>query len=155
MKIPNQLSALGAQVLERGHRALLAISGGRFPKSVLGMEPIELHHLGRSSGKRRSTLLTAPVFDEDRIVLVASKGGHDEHPDWYKNLRANPAVEITACGRTRPMVAHTASAAEKAELWPSIVQAYSGYASYQRNTARDIPVVICTPDESRRDVAPS
>lgn len=153
MKVPNQVSAAGAQVLERGHRLLLAVSGGRFPKSVLGMESVELHHLGRTSGKRRSTLLTAPVFHEDRIVLVASKGGHDDHPDWYKNLRANPAVEITARGTTRAMIARTASAEEKHDLWPSIVKAYSGYASYQRNTSRDIPVVICTPDESLRDAS--
>jgi len=43
------------------------------------------------------------------------------------------------------MRARTASEAEKAALWPAIVRAYSGYAGYQRRTARNIPVVICEP----------
>ena len=135
--------AAGAWVLENGHRALLKLTGGRFPKSILGMEPVELHVTGRKSGQRRSTMLTAPICDEDRIVLVASKGGSSDHPQWYKNLAANPDVEITVDDRTRPMRARTASAAEKAELWPRITAAYKGYEGYQRNTDRDIPVVIC------------
>jgi deazaflavin-dependent oxidoreductase (nitroreductase family) len=90
-------------------------------------------------------LLTAPVHDEQRTVLVASKGGDDRHPDWYRNLVAEPDVEITVNGTTRPMRARTATAAEKAELWPAIVAAFSGYAAYQRRTDRDIPVVILEP----------
>lgn len=114
------------------------------------MPPVELHTVGRKSGQRRSTMLTAPVCEEDRVVLVASKGGHQHHPDWYKNLVANPEVELTVDGRTRPMRARTASPEEKAALWPTIVGAYRGYEGYQRNTERDIPVVICEPDDSRQ-----
>ena len=43
------------------------------------------------------------------------------------------------------MRAHTAEAAERAELWPQIVEAYSGYAGYQERTQREIPVVILVP----------
>jgi deazaflavin-dependent oxidoreductase (nitroreductase family) len=141
----DKLIDVGAWMLEHGHRALLKLSGGRFPRTVLGMQPVELHTVGRISGKRHSTMLTAPVIDEHRVVLVASKGGHQHHPDWYKNLAANPDVELTIDDQTRPMRAHTASPEEKAELWPVIVSAYKGYAGYQRNTDRDIPVVICEP----------
>lgn len=130
-------------MLERGHRSLLKLTGGRWPRRVMGMEAVELHTVGRKSGLPRSTMLTAPICDDGTLVLVASKGGHTDHPDWYKNLVANPEVEITRSGRTEPMHARTASAAEKAELWPRIVTAYKGYAGYQRNTDRDIPVVIC------------
>ncbi len=132
-------------MLENGHRALLKVTCGRFPRTVLGMQPVELHTLGRMSGLRRSTMLTAPICEEDRVVLVASKGGYQDHPDWYKNLTANPAVELTIDGRTRAMRARTAGPDEKAELWPTIVAAYNGYAAYQRNTDRDIPVVVCEP----------
>ena len=78
-------------------------------------------------------------------MLVASKGGDDRHPEWYLNLTANPEVELTVDGATRPMRARTASTEEKAELWPRIVSAYRGYGGYQRRTTRDIPVVICEP----------
>jgi deazaflavin-dependent oxidoreductase (nitroreductase family) len=76
---------------------------------------------------------------------VASKGGHSDDPIWYKNLVANPDVEITVGERTRKMRARTATPDEKATLWPELVKAYKGYDSYQRNTTRDIPVVICEP----------
>jgi deazaflavin-dependent oxidoreductase (nitroreductase family) len=142
---PDVLIALGARCLEGGHRVLLALTGGRFPRRLLGMQALELHTTGRVSGQRRSTMLTAPLYRPDEVVLVASKGGHSDHPDWYKNLAANPDVEITVDGVTTPMTARTATPEEKADLWPRIVAEYSGYAGYQRNTDRDIPVVICTP----------
>jgi deazaflavin-dependent oxidoreductase (nitroreductase family) len=135
----------GAWVLEHGHRALLTLSGGRFPKKVAGMQAVELHTIGRKTGRRRATLLTSPIYGEDRVVLVASKGGHSDDPIWYKNLVANPEVEITVGDRTRKLRARTASPEEKATLWPELVKAYKGYDGYQRNTTRDIPVVICEP----------
>jgi deazaflavin-dependent oxidoreductase (nitroreductase family) len=145
MRTPDQVIEAGAWMLENGHRALLKLTGGRFPRTVLGMQPVELHTTGRKSGARRSTMLTAPIFEPGRVVLVASKGGHQDHPDWYKNLAANPDVELTAEGRTRRMRARTASAEEKAEMWPRILSAYKGYAGYQKNTDREIPVVILEP----------
>ena len=142
MRQPDRLIAMGAWSLEHGHRALLKVTGGRYPRRILGMAPLELHTIGRTSGQRRSTMLTAPICGEDRVIIVASKGGYQDHPDWYKNLVANPKVEITIGDRTRPMIARTATPEEKAELWPQIVGVYKGYAGYQRNTDRDIPVVI-------------
>lgn len=144
-RTPDKVIEVGAWMLENGHRALLAVSRGRFPRTVLGMQPVELHTIGRVSGARRSTLLTSPVCDADRVVLVASKGGHQEHPDWYKNLVANPEVEITVDGATRRMRARTVSGAEREALWSSVVEKYRGYAGYQRNTRREIPVVVCEP----------
>jgi deazaflavin-dependent oxidoreductase (nitroreductase family) len=109
------------------------------------MPVVELHTVGRRSGLPRSTMLTAPVIDGDRVVLVASKGGDDRDPDWFRNLMAHPEVELTMGGRRRPMLARRASAAEKAELWPQVVAAYRGYGTYQGRTDRDIPLVILEP----------
>lgn len=144
-RTPDGVIGAGAWMLEHGHRLLLALTGGRFPKTVLGMTTVELHVKGRKSGKRFSNMLTAPVVDGDRYVIVASKGGSQDHPDWYKNLVANPDVELTVDGETKPMTARTATTEEKAELWPRITAVYKGYAGYQKNTDRDIPVVICEP----------
>ncbi|MFV0458535.1 MAG: nitroreductase/quinone reductase family protein [Actinomycetales bacterium] len=127
------------------HKSVLALSGGRLGGRLGPMPVVELHTIGRTSGKRRSTMLTAPVIDGNTVVLVASKGGDDRDPDWYRNLLANPDVELTLDGVTRPMLARPASAEQKGELWPRIVAAYRGYAGYQRRTSRDIPVVICEP----------
>jgi deazaflavin-dependent oxidoreductase (nitroreductase family) len=141
----NLVASVGARVLEGGHRTLLCLTGGRFPNRLGGMETLELHTIGRKSGQRRSTMLTAPIADERRVIVVASKGGHDDHPDWYKNLVANPDVEITRGGTTSKFRARTATTEEKAELWPQVVTVYKGYAGYQKHTERDIPVVICEP----------
>ena len=127
------------------HRGLSAVSGGRLGTAVMGMTAVELHVIGRASGRRRSVMLTAPIYEPERVVLVASKGGDDRHPEWYRNLVADPDVELTVGGTTRPMRAHTADATERAELWPRIVAAYRGYADYQRRTEREIPVVVLVP----------
>ena len=145
MKTPDRLIDVGAWLLENTHRALLATTRGRWPLRFLGMPVVELHARGRKSGEWRSTMLTAPICEEHRLVLVASKGGHQVDPQWYKNLVANPDVEVTVDGVRRPMRARTASPEEKAALWPRIVSVYRGYEGYQRNATRDIPVVICEP----------
>ena len=135
----------GAWALEHGHRAILKLTGGRFPKAVMGMQPVELHTVGRTTGERRSTMLTAPICEPDRVVIIASKGGHSDHPGWYKNLAKNPDVELTADGNTRRYRARTATGDERAQLWSRAVAAYKGYDGYQRNTDREIPVVVCEP----------
>jgi deazaflavin-dependent oxidoreductase (nitroreductase family) len=135
----------GFKLMNATHRAVLFVTGGRFPSKLFGMAPVELRTTGRKSGQPRLTMLTSPIHDEKRVVLVASKGGDDRDPQWYRNLTANPEVEVTIDGSTRKMRARTASAEEKAALWPDIVAAYRGYDSYQKRAHRDIPVVICEP----------
>src|SRR3546814_6703217 len=112
MRRSDRAVSAGAWVLENGHRTLLRLTGGRFPRKIMGMQTLELHTIGRKSGERRTTLLTSPIVDDDRVVLVASRGGHSEHPGWYKNLVANPDVEITIDEHTRKLPARTASASE-------------------------------------------
>jgi deazaflavin-dependent oxidoreductase (nitroreductase family) len=131
--------------LSRAHAALLKVSRWRLGAGVVGMPIVELRTIGRRSGRARSVILSAPVVDGERLVLVASKGGDDRDPAWYRNLVANPLVELTVHGMTRPMTARTADARERADLWPKVVGAYSGYAVYQRRTSREIPLVICEP----------
>lgn len=127
------------------HRTVRLVSGGRIGDRLMGMPTLELEVTGRKSGQPRSVMLTAPIHDDTRTVLVASKGGDDRDPEWYRNLAANPDVTVTIGGVATPMRARTASAEERAELWPTIVTAYKGYGDYQRRTERDIPVVICEP----------
>ncbi|MGV8911365.1 MAG: nitroreductase/quinone reductase family protein [Rhodoglobus sp.] len=125
------------------HRSVLAVSAGRLGWNLGSMPALELHTTGRVSGITRSTMLTAPVHGDGRWVIVASKGGDDRDPLWYRNLQATPDAAITVRGRTVSVHTHTASPAEKAELWPQIVAVNSRYAGYQTKTERDIPVVIC------------
>lgn len=143
---PDPIIGLLAKGLENSHRALWKVSRGRLGQQAFGMQSLELHTIGRKSGRRHSTILTAPIYAPDRLVLVASKGGSSFHPDWYKNLAANPLVEITIEGQTYPYATRTATSQEKSQLWPLVIRAFPGYEGYQQNTARDIPLVICVPN---------
>ena len=125
------------------HRGVVTLSGGRIGRSIGSMKVVELHTTGRRSGKRRSVMLTSPIHDDERYVLVASKGGDERHPEWYLNVVADPDVELTVGGETIPMTARTATAEERATMWPDVVKAYRGYGDYQRRTTREIPLVIC------------
>jgi deazaflavin-dependent oxidoreductase (nitroreductase family) len=145
MSLQHVVADLGLKAMSRSHHLVLRLSGGKVLNSAFGMPVVELHSVGCKSGISRTTMLTAPVVDGDRVVLVASKGGDDRHPDWYRNIMANPEIEVTISGERRRMRARTATSDEKAELWPRIIAAYKGYGGYQRRTERDIPVVICEP----------
>jgi len=127
------------------HRAIFNLSKGRLFSRAFGMPIIELVTIGRKSGQERSTMLSAPIVDGERLVLVASFGGDDRHPAWYLNLRSNPEVRVTIAGSTRTMIARIATEEERAELWPQITSVYEGYARYQKRTHRPIPVVILDP----------
>ena len=127
------------------HQAVVRTTGGRVLGTVMGMPAVILHTTGRKTGKERTSMLTAPIIEGNTVVLVASWGGDDRHPLWYRNLEANPDVQLTRDGATRPMRARTASADERAALWPRVVAAYKGYGGYQTKTDREIPLVILEP----------
>ena len=103
--------------------------------------------IGRKSGRPRTTPLNY-FPDGERVVLVASNGGADNHPAWYLNLLADPAATIQRKSETSAVIARIASAEEKAELWPRIVQWYRGYATYQQKTDHDIPLIVLDIDET-------
>jgi len=145
MSLQQSLADISLKAMNKTHRMILRLSGGRILSSPFGMPAVELHTVGRKSGRPRSTMLAAPVVDDDRVVLVASKGGDDRDPDWYGNLVAHSEIELTMSGKRRPMRARPATTEEKDELWPRVVAAYKGYGGYQRRTERDIPLVICEP----------
>jgi deazaflavin-dependent oxidoreductase (nitroreductase family) len=100
---------------------------------------------GRKSGdKYLFPLFYGPTGKS--YFVVASKGGAPEHPGWYRNILANPEVEIqvgTAKMRAR---ARTATGEERARLWKQAVVFWPPYADYQvKAGAREIPVVVLDP----------
>lgn len=134
-----------AKLVNDVHRTLFRLTNGRIGGTVMGMPSVILTTTGRKTGKKRETMLTSPVQDGDKIVLVASYGGDNRQPRWYLNLRDNPEVELVGFGKSQRMKARTATADERATLWPQITERYQGYAGYQTKTDREIPVVILEP----------
>ena len=139
-------SDFALKTMNRVHRAMLAVSGGRMGWSASNMQVLELHTVGRKSGQPRASMLTAPVQDGDTLVIVASRGGDDHHPAWFLNLQADPHVQVTIRGTTRAFTARIATADERPALWQRVVSDNKRYAGYQSKTQREIPLVILTPD---------
>jgi deazaflavin-dependent oxidoreductase (nitroreductase family) len=127
------------------HRTLFTMSNGRIGGSGMGMPVLMLTTTGRKSGQKRTTMLTSPLQDGDKVVIVASYGGDDRNPAWFLNLREHPDVEVTMGGQKRKMRAHVASSEERAELWPRVTKDHSNYAGYQTKTEREIPLVVLEP----------
>jgi deazaflavin-dependent oxidoreductase (nitroreductase family) len=127
------------------HRAVLKLTFGRFGWHAANMPVLELTTTGRKSGQKRSVMLTSPVQEGSTIVVVASRGGDDQHPAWFLNLRDDPNVEVTMKGDKRPMHARVASAEERARLWPLVIKDHKNYAGYQTKTEREIPLVLLEP----------
>ncbi len=118
-------------------RANGGIVGGPFDGASL----LLLHSTGAKSGQERVNPV-AFQRDGDRFVIFASKAGAPTNPDWYHNLRANPAATVEVGTDTVQVSAHDAQGVERDRLWAEQKRAMPGFAEYEEKTTRTIPVVI-------------
>jgi F420H(2)-dependent quinone reductase len=123
------------------HKTLYRASGGRIGGRRGAVPILLLTTTGRRTGKRRTVPLQY-LADGETLVVVASNGGRPANPSWFHNLRAQSRVEVEIGRERRAMQAREATAEERGRLWPAVVGLWSGYADYQRGTAREIPLVI-------------
>jgi deazaflavin-dependent oxidoreductase (nitroreductase family) len=106
-----------------------------------GVPTLLLTTKGRKSGDAR----TLPLIygkDGSHYVIVASRGGAPDHPGWYKNLAANPEVELQVAADVFRARASTAGGAERARLWQLMAKIWPAYNEYQAKTSREIPIVV-------------
>lgn len=143
-------SDIALKAMNAVHRTILAVSGNRLGWRAGGMPVLELITRGRHSGEPRAVMLTSPVQEEGRWIIVASRGGDDRHPAWYLNLVKDPQVQVRLRrGGLQPMTATIAGPEERARLWNQVVATYPHYGSYQKKTQREIPLVILSPEHER------
>ncbi len=110
-----------------------------------GLPVIIVTNRGRKTGAIRKTPLMR-VADGKNYILVASQGGAPKHPQWYHNLKANPAVEIRDKTEVHAMrVREVVDPAERERLWNIAVKAFPPYQEYQNNTKRIIPIFLAEP----------
>ena len=126
------------------HKHVYRLTGGLIGHHVGPLPILLLDHVGRKSGKQRTTPLLY-VKDGDDLAVIASKGGAPKHPAWYLNLMANPDTVVQVGRRRIPVHARVATGAIRKRLWEKAVKTYGGYEGYQRRTAREIPVVLLEP----------
>jgi deazaflavin-dependent oxidoreductase (nitroreductase family) len=127
-----------------GHTTVYKLTRGRIGGKYQGAPVALVESVGRKSGKRRTHPLLC-TEDGENLVVIASKGGVDRHPAWYHNLMANPETTANWYGDVRRVRAREATGDERERLWEKMVDVYPPYASYQRRTERQIPVVVLEP----------
>jgi deazaflavin-dependent oxidoreductase (nitroreductase family) len=111
--------------------------GGNFE----GAPMVILHTTGARTGEERVHPLVYQPLGED-IAIFASKGGAPSHPAWFHNLVANPDVTVEIGTDTVPMHARVAEGDERDRIWSRQKQLMPGFADYEANTSRQIPVVV-------------
>ena len=95
---------------------------------------------GRKTGRESATPLLY-VEAGGKLYLVASFGGNDAEPGWYRNLKVHPEVGVDLGSQSRSYRARTLRPEEAATIWPKLLALYPTYASYQKKTTRVIPVI--------------
>ena len=115
------------------------IVGGPFE----GMTMLLLHHKGRKTGQERVNPLVY-YAEGDRCVIFASKGGAPEHPEWYRNLMANPEVSIEVGTEQFDVTATELKGEERDRIYAANAALRPAFAQYQGNTTRVIPAIALT-----------
>ena len=119
---------------------LLRLTGGRvstlYPYTVMLLTTV-----GAKSGQPRTHPLGYLVVD-DGLIVVASNYGAKSHPAWYRNLTANPKVDVLAGARSGTYVARVVDPGERDRYWALALDNYAGFDEYeQRAGDRTIPLV--------------
>lgn len=124
-----------------GHMYTVDVPG----HGTLTVPSLLLTTTGRKSGDR----YIFPLFygtDGNSYFVIASKGGAPQHPGWYRNILANPNVDVQVGTKTVHARARTATGAERTRLWAKSLEFWPPYADYQTKTGgREIPVVVLDP----------
>jgi deazaflavin-dependent oxidoreductase (nitroreductase family) len=120
---------------------MLRLSGGRV-SSVYPTPVMLLTTKGAKSGQPR-TLPLLYLTDGERLILMASNYGKTSHPAWYRNLTANPTVEVLAGKHSGTYTAsEIKDAAERDRAWGLALDQYAGYGDYKERAGdRTIPLI--------------
>jgi len=116
-------------------------NGGKVSGMFAGAPLLLLTTTGARSGQPRIAPLVYTT-DNNRVVVIASKGGSPTHPDWFHNLRANPEVTVELGTETFPARATIAKGTERQRLFDQMAAQMPNFAEYQRNTTRQLPVIV-------------
>ena len=124
-KVIEEFRANGGEVTGRGRTVLL------------------LHTIGAKSYKEHINPV-AHTRDGDRYVIIASKGGAPNNPDWYHNIVANPFVNVEVGTEKFQAKATIVEEPERTRLYDQMAAVMPGFAEYQKKTTRVIPVIVLT-----------
>ena len=115
---------------------------GKVGGQLAGMPVLLVTMTGAKSGRE----LCSPLVyseDGDDVVIIASKAGAPEHPNWYHNLVANPEVTVEVGAEKFQATAELADGDERQRLYDAQAAEQPQFLQYAANaaeTGRVIPV---------------
>ena len=131
------------------HRDQYLESGGAEGHIVditpVGGHPFTTHCLIKYVGRKSGKIFITPLIYGDiggEVVICASKGGADTHPDWYLNIRAAETVDFQIGTQAFQATWREPEGAEREKIWAFMVDIFPSYAGYQTSTSRQIPLVM-------------
>lgn len=133
------------------HRAVYRVTGGRLGSHARAKPVLLLTTTGRRTGAPRAAPLpylaveSADAAGGEAWAVVASFGGRDVHPAWFRNLEAAPDAVVQIGRRAYRARAEVAAGTARAALWERIGEWAPWYPQYQAMTEREIPVVVLVP----------
>lgn len=98
-----------------------------------------------TTGAKSGRPFTTPLVytrDGGRIVIIASKGGFPTHPAWYHNLKAHPTTTIEIGKEKFQAKAAITVNPERQRLFDAQAKVMPNFNEYQKNTTRQIPVIV-------------
>lgn len=131
------------------HLAMYLDSGGArghiFDVSAVGGREITTHCLIRYTGRKSGKTYVKPLIYGNvagEIVIVASKGGADSHPEWYLNIIASETIGVQIATQAFEATWREPEGGERHDVWEYMCHLYPPYVSYQRSTSRHIPLLM-------------
>lgn len=130
------IKAINRRVIEQ-FRAGGEIQGMHRERLVL------LTTTGRRTGRRH----TVPMMfhrEGNLMFVMASNQGDPKEPDWYRNLVANPRVDVELADETFQATAKPLEGDQRDRQWAKITAAWPFFAEHEKKARRTIPVVSLT-----------
>lgn len=129
--------AFNQQVIDE-FRANDGVCGGPFE----GAPMVLITMTGAKSGRELCSPLVHTTDGAD-VIIIASKGGAPEHPNWFHNLVANPAVTVEVGTETWEATAVLTEGEERTRLFTAQAALMDNFAEYEKSATeagRVIPV---------------
>lgn len=137
------------------HREMYLRSGGAeghiMDITAVGGRSFATHALIKYVGRKSGKVFITPLCYGDiagEVVIVASKGGADHHPEWYNNIVAAETVDFQIATQAFRATWREPQGAERQKIWDFMVDGFPFYADYQKSTSRQIPLIVMKAVES-------
>ena len=131
------------------HRQMYLQSGG-VQGHIMDITPVggrsfATHCLVKYKGRRSGKIFITPLCYADiggEVVICASKGGADHHPEWYLNIVASTQIEFQIATQAFRATWREPDGAERDKIWAFFIDCHPFYAGYQASTQRVLPLVM-------------